>query len=230
MEANRNKKLSAAALALLLPAPSIGVVFGMILLPGEMLGQILFFISKLWILALPLVWLLLIDKKPLSISKPDNGGFVVATVLGLLMAGSIVLAYILCSRWLIDSQAVKDMAASNGLDKKFAYIAGSVYWVCINSVLEEYVWRWFVVEKFSNIFKPRTAMAASALGFTAHHILAMQLYFNWTVTIAAAVGIFIGGTVWSWCYLRYRSIWPGYISHAIVDIAVFGIGWHLIFC
>ena len=42
-------------------------------------------------------------------------------------------------------------------------------------------------------------------------------------------GIFIGGTVWSGLYLRYRSIWPGYASHAIVDVAVFGIGWWVIF-
>jgi membrane protease YdiL (CAAX protease family) len=35
--------------------------------------------------------------------------------------------------------------------------------------------------------------------------------------------------MWSWLYLRYRSVWPCYVSHAIVDIAVFVVGWLIIF-
>ena len=42
-------------------------------------------------------------------------------------------------------------------------------------------------------------------------------------------GVFVGGAVWNWCYLRYRSIWPGYVSHAIVDAALLAIGWKLLF-
>ena len=43
------------------------------------------------------------------------------------------------------------------------------------------------------------------------------------------LGVFLGGCAWSWLYLRYRSIWPGYISHIIADIAVFGVGWMILF-
>jgi membrane protease YdiL (CAAX protease family) len=69
----------------------------------------------------------------------------------------------------------------------------------------------------------------SAICFTLHHIIAMQVYFSWLVVVIASLGVFTGGALWSWCYLRYRSIWPGYISHAIVDIAIFAIGYRLIF-
>ena len=31
-------------------------------------------------------------------------------------------------------------------------------------------------------------------------------------------------------FVRYKTIWPGWLSHALVDIAVFGIGYWLIFC
>jgi membrane protease YdiL (CAAX protease family) len=41
--------------------------------------------------------------------------------------------------------------------------------------------------------------------------------------------VFTGGAIWSWLYVRYRSIWPGYLSHAIVDVAVFAVGWWIIF-
>ena len=38
-----------------------------------------------------------------------------------------------------------------------------------------------------------------------------------------------GRASWGWLYLRHRSIWSGYVSHAIVDVAVFVIGYGLIF-
>ena len=41
--------------------------------------------------------------------------------------------------------------------------------------------------------------------------------------------LFAGGVAWSWLYVRYGSIWPGYLSHAIVDVAVFGTGAALLF-
>lgn len=71
---------------------------------------------------------------------------------------------------------------------------------------------------------------ASALGFTLHHIVALQVYFAWHVTAIASLGLFVGGAIWAWLYLRYSSIWPAYLSHAIVDVAVFAIGYKLIFC
>ena len=39
----------------------------------------------------------------------------------------------------------------------------------------------------------------------------------------------LGGMAWSWCYVRFGSIWPAYVSHAIVDVAVFAVGWDLLF-
>ena len=72
-------------------------------------------------------------------------------------------------------------------------------------------------------------MLLSALFFTVHHVIALRVQFDWTLTVLATVGIFIGGGAWSWLYLKYRSIWPSYVSHAIVDVAIFVIGCKLIF-
>jgi membrane protease YdiL (CAAX protease family) len=72
-------------------------------------------------------------------------------------------------------------------------------------------------------------VVAAALAFTAHHVIALAAQFNWGVTLLGSLGVFSGGAAWSWLYLRYRSIWPGYISHAMVDVAIFVIGYGLIF-
>jgi hypothetical protein len=73
------------------------------------------------------------------------------------------------------------------------------------------------------------AIVASAFFFTLHHIVALATQADWRVTTIASAGVFIGGAVWSSLYLRYRSIWPGYLSHALADVPIFVIGWCLIF-
>jgi membrane protease YdiL (CAAX protease family) len=30
-------------------------------------------------------------------------------------------------------------------------------------------------------------------------------------------------------YIKYRSIWPGYVSHALVDLCIFGLGAYIVF-
>jgi membrane protease YdiL (CAAX protease family) len=101
--------------------------------------------------------------------------------------------------------------------------------VLVNSVLEEYVWRWFVVRQFGRLFPPAGAVTAAALGFTLHHYLALQVYFTPWIAGLCALFIFIGGVWWSWMFIRYKTIWPGWLSHALVDVAVFGTGYYLIF-
>lgn len=223
------KKSSLIALLLLVPAPSIGILAGMVIAPDHVWGKLVFFISKFWILLIPLFWLTIMDRQKLSWSRPRHGGFGVAAGLGILISVILFALYFTAGKFLIEPQMLKDMAARTRLANPAIYLAGAAYWILINSVLEEYVWRWFVVRQCNVLMPPRTAIAVSAICFTLHHIIAMQVYLGWLLVIIASLGIFIGGALWSWCYVRYKSIWPGYVSHAIVDIAVFAIGYHLIF-
>ena len=144
------------------------------------------------------------------------------------MAAAIIAGYFALGRHLIDARHVQEMAQQNGIGTRARFLAGAAYWIMVNSVLEEYVYRWFVFRKCEQLAPPPVAVALSALCFTIHHVLALRLQFEWSVTILASAGIFVGGAVWSWMYLRFRSIWPGYLSHAIVDVAVFALGWQII--
>jgi len=224
------KKNALLSLLLLVPAPSIGVLAGMVIAPNQPIGKIIFTASKLWILLLPLIWLVVIEKKKPSLSKPTHGGFILASAIGILISILIFILYLTAGKTLIDPQVVKNMAANVGLATPKAYLTGAAYWILINAVLEEYVWRWFVVKQCRSLMPFTAAIVISALCFTLHHIIALQVYFNPLTTTITSTGVFLGGVIWSWCYLKYKSIWPGYVSHAIVDIVVFAIGYHLIFC
>ncbi len=223
------QSLALTSLLLLVPAPSIGVLFGMILAPSSWLGSLAFVGSKIWLLGLPVAWLVLVDQQPISWSRPTRGGFGAAVLLGVITSAVVLATFWLLGDALIDRTMVADMAVQVGLDSTAVYLAGALYWITINAVLEEYVWRWFVVRQAEQLVSPWGAIAISAAGFTLHHIVAMRIYFTWTVVLIASVGIFIGGATWSWLYQRYRSVWPAYLSHAIVDAAIFFVGYRLIF-
>lgn len=223
------KRRALVSLLLLVPAPSLGVLFGMILYPDSAIGRGWFIFSKVWILCFPLIWFFGIDRHLPTPGKTERGGYFVGWVSGLVISAFVVGAALLLGSSLIDGDFFKQMMNQVGLDKKGLYIGAAVYWVCVNSILEEYVWRWFVVRQFEVVLNRMGGIAASAFCFTLHHYLAMQVYFSPVVALVCSLFIFIGGVWWSWMFVRYKTIWPGWLSHALVDIAVFGTGYWLIF-
>ncbi len=222
-------KKSFWALLLLIPAPTIGVLAGMYWFPNSKIGSTIFIISKLWLFLFPVIWLKFIDRKKISLSPPRNGGFIFGIITGLAISSFIILLYKTIGTTLIDKNLLIEKMTDIGLNSMPVYIGGALYWILVNSVLEEYVWRWFCVEKAENIVGTGLAIVCAAFFFTIHHIFAMHLYFNNIVVTAGAIGIFTGAALWSFMYIKYRSIWPGYISHAIVDLCIFGIGASIIF-
>ncbi len=190
----------------------------------------IFLASKIWVVAFPLVWLLWVDRTPLRWSPARNGGFGVAIASGIIIAAIVLAAYAVASGFnALAGNLVAYHAARIGMHLPALYLAGAVYWITVNSLTEEYIWRWFVFRKFETLVGSRLAVAAAALAFTAKDVVTLSGLFNWPIVLLGAFGLFVGSTTWSCFYRRYRSIWPGYINHAIVDVAIFAIGYSLIF-
>ena len=110
-------------------------------------------------------------------------------------------------------------------------IAGMIYWIFFNSLLEEYVFRWFVTIKSIELLgNEARAIVFSAILFTLHHAIALHYFgFVWWQTVMACLGLLSAAAFWSWLYVRYGSVWVCWFSHAICDVAVFGIGYMIIF-
>ena len=218
------------ALLLLLPIPSLGTAASMWWWPGTALGVGIFVASKLWIVVLPWFWIAVVERVPLSWSPPRAGGFGPAIGLGVATALMIFGVYGAVA-WLgwFEPAEVTRRAAQTGLNQPTVYLLGAIYWITVNSLMEEYVWRWFCFRQCELLLGGWGGVLASALGFTLHHIIALAGQFPWPVTVLGSLGVFCGGAMWSWLYLRYRSVWPCYVSHAIVDLPIFIIGYHLIF-
>lgn len=217
------------ALALLLPVPSIGAAAGLWWWPGEPLGQILFGMAKLWILVLPAVWFLKIDRAPRFEAPLPKKGWGLGLASGLAFAAVIGGAYLLFGEQLIDRDVAREALTEAGFHGLGPYVAMAVYWSTVNALLEEYVWRWFVVRQGRALLGTGGAVLLSALGFTAHHVVAMSAYLGVWPTLLASLGVFAGGLIWSLLYARLGNVWPVWLSHLLADVAVFACGAHLLF-
>ena len=225
---DRNRRQALIALLLLAPVPSLGIWAAMVAAPGAV-GKAVFFIAKVWLLVFPAAWYLLVEKGKLSWSPPRRGGMAAGVVSGLILAAAIVLGAFLVGAQHMDLAPLHAAVREMNLASPAAYLAGAAAWTLVNSLVEEYVYRWFVLRQCEVLLPSPMAIVASAAIFTVHHVIALNQYLEPSFTALASAGVFVGGIVWAALYHRYRSIWPGWISHVLADVAVFGLGWWLLF-
>jgi membrane protease YdiL (CAAX protease family) len=210
--------------------PSISVIFGIKIIENELHSQIFFVICKLLIFIIPTVWFFYVEKNIFSRELPSRKGLEMGTATGLIMSIIIILTWIAFEDS-INLEEMIDTLNSKGLSNVNLYAMGMIYWIFINSLLEEYVFRWFITTKASVLFgNDSYAIFFSALMFTLHHSLALHFFgFIWWQTIIASFGLLSAAAIWSWLYLQYRSIWVCWLSHAICDVVVFSIGYQILF-
>ena len=221
---------SVIPLALVAFVPTISILFTLTYNDDEFTSQIFFIICKLWILLAPAYWYLRVEKNSPSMSLPSRDGMAVGGISGIIMSIIIIVMWLLFGDTL-DTDSMISELESTGLTKIRMYIAGMIYWIFLNSLLEEYVFRWFVTIKSIELLGSEArAVILSAILFTLHHGIALHYFgFFWWQTVIACFGLLSAAVIWSWLYVRYRSVWVCWFSHAICDIAVFGLGYLIIF-
>ena len=223
------------ALLLLVPVPSIGVLVALLGPRDEagratLLAQGVWALSKLWILLLPALWHRFVDGQKPRIPRPSGRGMRAAVVTGIVISVVIATTYYTLGRGWNAAEKAGSSIADAGLDRAWLYLLMAVYWCTINSLLEEYVWRWFVFTRCEAIMHRYVAVLAAGLFFTIHHAIAIGVHFeDPRIVILASLGVWVGGATWSWIYLRWRNIYAAYVSHVFVDIVIFWIGYQLIF-
>ncbi len=232
----REWTLAAFALLLIAPALTVGVLFSFVIAPGAV-GNAIYMAGKVWVALLPAAWWVWVDRRKVSLSPVKRGGLWTGAVSGVVIAAGIYGAWWWFGQGMIDAtelEHLRAMMAARHLDNVWLYLLLAVYIVTLNSLIEEYVFRWFVFVKLERVlggvsarWRGGLAILGAAVVFTAHHVLVLRLQFDWGITLIGSAGVFAGGVIWSWLYLRYRSIWPCWVSHAIVDVPIFVIGWEL---
>jgi membrane protease YdiL (CAAX protease family) len=207
------------------------------IIPGKV-GSIVYTASKVWILLFPVAWTMLVERRVQGrehlrrrefLGLACSGRGIITGALQGTVIAVLIIGVFLAVRRGIDAGSLRQVAGAAGFGTIRAYVLLGTYLALVNSLLEEYVWRWFVFRAVHSVLGGWGAVIVSAMLFTVHHVVVLLAYFPAWLALLASGGVFIGGVAWSWCFLRFRSILPGYLSHVIVDIAVLVVGWVLLF-
>jgi membrane protease YdiL (CAAX protease family) len=167
--------------------------------------------------------------------RPRWAGMGIGLAFGLLVAGVMLGVYFgaLSGSSLLAKtpHQLRQKLDQVGMAAPARYAALAVFIVAFHSLLEEYYWRWFVFGRLRLLLPHVPAIALSSLAFMAHHVVVLSVYLQeafWTAVVPFSLGIAVGGAVWAWLYDRAGTLYPSWLSHALVDAAIFVIGWDLL--
>jgi len=120
---------------------------------------------------------------------------------------------------------------SLGIGSPVALLVVAAFYAILHSGFEEFYWRGFLFQGLRQYIALPAAAVVSSIGFMAHHVLVLGKFFGYDSpkTYFFSICIAVGGGVWAWIVSRTDSLIPSWVSHGIIDAAIFLIALHLIF-
>jgi uncharacterized protein len=183
--------------------------------------------------ALPIVWVGLICRERIRWPGPSRRGLAGGFGFGLLVFVAMIVVYqhLLAPLSLLDSATVeiRRRLIELGVDSLARYLTLGVFYSLIHSLLEEYYWRWFVFGRLRRHVSLGLAITISSVAFAAHHVVVLGTYFGWLSpwTWLFSLSVAVGGAFWAWLYQRSGSLYGPWLSHLLVDAAIFLVGYDL---
>ena len=175
------------------------------------------------------------DDKPLIRRSIGKDWLVFGGLLGLVIGCTAVGVF----QWVLMPLGVMEpvkVAATEklqrlGADSPAILLAIALFYVLLHSGFEELYWRGFVFRGLNEHLATAPANCLSSLAFMSHHVLVLAKYFGFgsIMTYLLAISVAIGGMIWAALYKRCGSLIPGWISHALVDAAIFVIAYQMVF-
>jgi membrane protease YdiL (CAAX protease family) len=116
------------------------------------------------------------------------------------------------------------------VDALWKYVLLAAFYSLFHSLLEEYYWRWFVFRQLKRLSPLWVAIVISALGFTAHHVIVLHVFFKDAPLLVAllSVAVGVGGCFWARLYARTGSLLAPWLSHLLIDAGIFLVGYDLV--
>jgi membrane protease YdiL (CAAX protease family) len=222
-------------IALVWPAAAAWLYF-VATAPDRSAVPVLYSAGKVVQFSLPLVCWAVTGRTRFRLQKPTRAGLASGAAFGFVLFAATLALYFTAlkgSPFLsgLDVQ-VRLKVLAMGLDSRLKYVLFVLFLSLIHSGLEEYYWRAFVFGGFRHHLPVAAAVAVSSLGFMAHHVLVLRLFFPdrfWTAAVPLSLTIAVGGAVWAYQYDGFKSVYPAWVGHALVDLAIVAVGYDLVF-
>lgn len=184
--------------------------------------------------AFPVFWVYVIQSQRPRFTRPNTRGLGLGIAFGgLVLVAMLAVYHVVIKPYGLVGDAVGPVQrkiAGLNIDSLPEYLVMAAFYAIVHSLLEEYYWRWFVFGQLRTKCSVGLAVILSSVGFMTHHVLVLSIYFGWhsPATALFSVSVAIGGAYWAWLYHRSGSLYAPWISHCLVDLAIFLVGYDMV--
>ncbi len=224
----------AILVALAFPAAITWLYFVALAGRRPILQRLAYGIGKSLQFALPIVWVALVQQTPIRPFWPTSVGLPTGLAFGLAVLTAMLAGYHLllkpAGHLASAADAIGAKIAQFHITTPLRYLAMGIFYCLFHSLLEEYYWRWFVFGQLEQLLPVAVAVLVSALGFTLHHVIVLGIYFGGRspATIVFSLAVAVGGAFWAWLYFQSGSLYGPWLSHLLIDAAIFLVGYDLV--
>ncbi len=202
---------------------------------GNIGMDVAFTTGKVIQFAFPLAFVWYFERDRLRLAWPTLRGLEYGVGFGLAVA---LLVFVTFFGWFHQSalfahtpEKVYELVKKLHATTPARYVVLTLVFCVGHSLLEEYYWRWFAFGWLRRYVPLAAAIVISALGFTAHHVLLLYVYFPgnfWLLAVPLSLAVATGGGVWAWIYHRSGSLYAAWSSHVLIDLAIFAAGYAMV--
>jgi membrane protease YdiL (CAAX protease family) len=220
--------------ALVFPSVVTWVYFVLLAESLPALQKTAYGIGKTIQFAFPAFWVFVVARRMPRWIGPTGRGLAEGAVFGLLVLAATLLLYHL---WLKPAgyffeaaEPIRLKVTGFGVSGFWSFFALGAFYAIVHSFLEEYYFRWFVFGRLRQLVSFPTALVVGSLGFMAHHVIILATYLGLfsAGTILFSLAVAVGGAIWAWMYERTGSLWGPWVSHLLVDAAIFTVAYDLV--
>jgi membrane protease YdiL (CAAX protease family) len=200
------------------------------------IAQLAYALCQLLMLAYPLAYGWIFEGRIPRPAAPSRAGLALGLGFGASAAAGALGLYF---GWLRDTPLFEGSGAKVhaklhefGLDSPAGFAVFAFFVAVAHSLLEEYYWRWFLFGRLKRFVPLAWAVVLSSVAFMTPHVFPLATYLGMEFAFAvAAFTLFVGvgGAAWCWLFHQSGSLYACWLSHLIVDLAVFAVAYDLFF-
>jgi len=195
--------------------------------------QIAFALGKSIQFLFPIAFVWWFERERIRFARPTLHGIPLALGFAILVGLAMFALYFGFVRHIPavaedTPRKIHEKVQQFGMDSPLGYLQMAIVICVVHSLAEEYYWRWFVYGWMRKHLPMMAALVLSSIGFMLHHIVILGVYFPgnfWTLAMPFSICVAIGGGVWAWIYERSGSLYAPWLSHALIDAAIMGVGY-----
>lgn len=221
------------ALAPAAVVPFVAAVLYFVVLSAHPAAKVLYAAAKVF----TVLWPVLACRAVLGERVPWRGGdwrrrleaVPLGALVGLAIAAAMVgaMATPLGGPVLAGAESIRLKAVQLGI--LAWYWPFALFLSLVNSLVEEYYWRWFLYGRLRLVVPGWRAHVLAGAAFAAHHVVIATQFFPGALGVVLGASVGVGGAIMSLLYERQGTVAGAWACHLVVDLAIMAAGHALLF-